>query len=80
MLKIKLFAVFALIACASCVFLFSSGGSRAQTGKTSLNRDAVLEKIGGYKKWKQVQKPEKEPNGEPPATDVLAISDSTSAG
>ena len=74
MLKIKLFAVFAFLAVAAGIFLFSSGKSQAQTGKLDAKRDEVLEKVANYKIWKQVQKPEKE-SGE-----VVTISDSSPAG
>jgi len=74
MLKIKLFAVFAFLAVAAGVFLFSNNKSQAQTGKRDAKRDAILEKVANYKIWKQIQKPEKEPG------EVLTISDSSAAG
>lgn len=57
MLKIKLFAVFVILAFASCAFLFSNDKTQAQSGKRDEKRDQILEKIAGYKSWKQVQKP-----------------------
>ncbi len=72
---LKLSVTAAFLAFAGCAFLFSSGKSQAQqTGKTSERRDAVLEKVAGYKGWKQVQKPEKK------ADEVVTISDSSPAG
>jgi len=74
MLKIKLFAIFAVLAFAACFFLFSSNRTQAQSGKTSAPRDEVFEKVANYKIWRQVQKTEKE-TGE-----VVTISDSSPAG
>ena len=56
MLKIKLFAVAAFLAVAACAFLFSNNRSLAQSEK---NRDDILQKVAGYKTWKQIVKPEK---------------------
>lgn len=61
-LKIKLFIVFAFLAFAACAFLFSNNRSQAQTGKTDKDRDEILQKVAGYKSWKQVVKPESEPD------------------
>ena len=60
--KIKLFAVAAFLAFAACAFLFSNDKSHAQSGKTDKNRDGILQKVAGYKGWKQVLKPEKKPD------------------
>ncbi len=68
MLKIKLFAALAFMVSVACVFLFSDNKSRAQTGKTSERRDEVLERVAGYKGWKQVLKPEKPVDG----TEIVA--------
>jgi len=59
MLKIKLFAAAAFLAFVSGAFLLSSDDARAQSRKNSENRDAVLEKVAGYKQWQEVRKPEK---------------------
>ena len=59
MLKIKLFAVFAFLLTVAGVFLLAGGRSQAQTDKNNERRDETLEKVAGYKLWKQVQKPEK---------------------
>ena len=59
---LKLFIIGAFAAFAAGAFLFSSGGSLAQTGKSGERRDAVLERVANYKNWKQVQKPEKKPD------------------
>ena len=61
-LKIKLFAVAAFLAFAACAFLFSNNKSLAQSGKADKNRDDALQKVAGYKSWKQLQKPEKKPD------------------
>ena len=74
MLKLKLFAVAAFLAFASCVFLFSSNKSQAQSNENANNRDEMLEKVADYKIWKQVQKPEKK------SDEVLTISDSAVSG
>jgi hypothetical protein len=74
MLKIKLFAVFAFLAFASCAFLFSGSRSQAQSSKNAKMPDDVLEKVADYKLWKQVQKTEKS------SDEVLTISDSAPEG
>ena len=74
MLKLKLFAVAAFLAFASCAFLFSSNKSQAQTNENANKRDEMLEKVAGYKIWKQVQKPEKK------SDEVLTISNSAVSG
>lgn len=74
MLKLKLFAVAAFLAFASCVFLFSSNKSQAQSNENANKRDEMLEKVADYKIWKQVQKPEKK------SDEVLTISDSAVSG
>lgn len=61
-LKIKLFAVFAFLAFAAGAFLFSNNRSHAQSDKTDKNRDGILQTVAGYKAWKQVLKPEAEPD------------------
>lgn len=62
MLKIKLFAVAAFIAFAACAFLFSNNRSQAQSGKNDKQRDEILQTVAAYKSWKQVIKPETEPD------------------
>lgn len=79
MLKIKLFSLFAFLTFAGSAFLFSSNGTRAQSSENVKKRDDVLEKVAGYKNWKQVQKPEKKSDVSV-VSDVLSISDSTLAG
>ena len=79
MLKLKLFAVAAFLAFASCVFLFSSNKSQAQSNKNIEKRDEILEKVADYKIWKQVQKPEKK-SEDVLKTDALTISNSSVAG
>lgn len=74
MLKLKLFAVAAFLAFASCAFLFSSNKSQAQTNENAKKRDEMLEKVADYKIWKQVQKPEKK------SDEVLTISNSAVSG
>ena len=71
MLKIKLFAVAAFLAFASCAFLFSSGKTQAQSSENDKKRDETLEEVAGYKSWKQVQKPEKKI--ENATTDAVAV-------
>lgn len=61
MLKIKLFAVAAFLAFAACAFLFLNEKSYAQSDKNAKNRDEILQTVAGYKSWKQVLKPETEP-------------------
>ncbi len=61
-LKIKLFAVAAFLAFAACAFLFSNNKSQAQTSKEDKDRDEILQTVAGYKAWKQVLKPETEPD------------------
>lgn len=56
---LKLFVVAFFATFAAGAFLFSSGHSQAQTGKSSEPRDEVLERVANYKNWKQVHKPEK---------------------
>ena len=81
MLKIKLLAVFAFLVVAACAFLFSNNKSQAQSGKMDARRDEVLEKVGDYKAWKQVQKPElKSADLLLSTNDVLTISDSSLTG
>jgi hypothetical protein len=79
MLKIKLFAAFAFLSFAAGVFLLADNKSSAQTNKTSEKRDEVLEKVAGYKVWKQVQKPANDLENLT-KKDVLIISDSSVAG
>ncbi len=80
MLKLKLFAVAAFLAFASCAFLFPSNNSQAQSNENAKKRDEILEKVASYKIWKQVQKPEKTKELNIVKTDVLTISDSSLAG
>ncbi|HEY0458942.1 MAG TPA: hypothetical protein VGC97_07280 [Pyrinomonadaceae bacterium] len=77
MLKIKLFVALAFLAFAACAFLLPGNKSLAQTNESAKKRDQVLEKVAGYKTWKQVQKPE--PLAATKA-EVLTISDSSVAG
>ncbi len=79
MLKIKLFAITAFLAFASCVFLFPNNKIEAQSSEKSKKRDEILEKVAAYKLWKQVQKPEKK-SGEAGQTQVVSIADSTAMG
>ena len=78
-LKLSIVAAFA--AFAAGVFLFSSGQSQAQTGKSNEARDEVLKKVEDYKAWKQVQKPAvKTESNTVRETNLLEISNSTMAG
>lgn len=79
MLKLKLFAIAAFLAFASCAFLFSSKKIEAQTSENTKKRDEMLEKVANYKGWKQVQKPEKK-SEDVLKTDVMTISNSSVAG
>jgi len=80
MLKIKLFVALAFLAFAACAFLFSNSKTQAQTSKNAKNRDEILEKVAGYKTWKQVVKPAKESNLDILKKDVFTISDSAVMG
>ena len=60
-LKIKFFIVLTFLAFAACAFLFSNNQSQAQSGKTDKDRDEILQKVAGYKAWKELVKPEAEP-------------------
>ena len=60
-LKIKFFVVFAFLAFAACAFLFSNNKSQAQTSKNDKDRDEILQKVANYKNWKELVKPEAEP-------------------
>lgn len=59
--NLKLFVTGLFLTLAAGAFLFSSGRSQAQTGKTDERRSEILERVANYKAWKQVQKPEKKP-------------------
>ncbi len=80
MLKLKLFAVAAFLALASCAFLFSNNKIEAQTSENAKKRDDILGKVAAYKIWKQVQKPEKKADSAEGKTNVLEISNSSVAG
>ena len=79
MLKIKLFVVGAFLAVASSGIFLSSGKTSAQTSASETRRDEILERIGGYKNWKQVQKPPT-PDNDVVGAEALRISDSSIAG
>jgi hypothetical protein len=80
MLKLKLFAVAAFLAFASCAFLFPNNKIEAQLRESTEKRDEILEKVASYKIWKQVQKPEKKTDSAEVKTDVVVISDSAVGG
>lgn len=81
MLKIKLFAAALFLAIVSCVFLCSNSETQAQSNKRDEKRDEILEKIAGYKGWKQVQKPLKESEpGILKSDEPTAIFNSTAMG
>lgn len=80
MLKIKLFAVFAFLAFAAGAFLFSNTKTQAQSSENAKNRDEILEKVAGYKTWKQVVKPAKESNLDVLKKNVFTITDSAAMG
>lgn len=79
MLKIKLFAIAAFLAFAACAFLFPNSKIEAQSSESVKKRDEILEKVAGYKLWKQVQKPESK-SLELLKTEVFSVSDSTAMG
>lgn len=79
MLKTKLFAVAAFLAFALCAFLFPNNKIEAQSSEKTKKRNEILEKVGSYKLWKQVQKPDKR-SEDGKITEVISISDSTMAG
>ena len=60
-LKIKFFVVAAFLVFAACAFLFSNNKSQAQSSKTDKNREDILQKVAGYKSWKELVKPDAEP-------------------
>ncbi|MEP6903769.1 MAG: hypothetical protein ABJA66_18745, partial [Actinomycetota bacterium] len=84
MLKLKLSAVAAFLAFASCVFLFPNNKIEAQTNENIKKRDEILEKVAFYKIWQQVIKKEDKSFAGILKTsdklDVLTISDSSVAG
>jgi hypothetical protein len=77
-LKLAVIGVF--LAFAAGLFLFSNGRTQAQSSKNEKKRDGVLERVAGYKNWKQVQKPEKKVDETAAATDVLAVDSLTLGG
>jgi len=79
MLKTKLFAVAAFLAFALCAFLFPNNKIEAQSSENTKKRDEILEKVGSYKLWKQVQKPESK-SLDIVKSDAVSIIDSTAMG
>lgn len=79
MLRIKLFAIVAFLAFALCAFLFPNNKIEAQSSEKTKKRNEILEKIGSYKLWKQVQKPESK-SLDVVKSDAVSIIDSTAMG
>jgi len=73
---LKFFVVVAFSAFAACVFFISdSDRIKAQDKEAAKKKVEILEKVAGYKAWKQVVKPADEKPAE-----VISISDSSGFG
>lgn len=73
---LKIFIVGAFLAFAACAF-FISGSNKieAQSREAARKKAEILEKVSGYKTWKQAVKPAQDKTPE-----VISIPDSSSYG
>ena len=73
---LKIFIVGAFLAFAACAFFISDGGRiEAQSREAAKKKAGILEKVAGYKAWKQVVKPVAEATPQ-----VISVADSSSYG
>lgn len=69
---LKFFIVGAFLAFAACAFFVSGGGNKIEAAR---KKAEILEKVSGYKAWKQIVKSAAQATPE-----VISVADSSSYG